>query len=63
MSGAGNFNSAGVKNFNDFNQGLEATIITLKNKYYPVLREALQKPNLNPLGIFSYRRNSQYFSL
>ena len=63
MSGAGNFNSAGVKNFNDFNQGLEATIITLKNKYYPVLRQALQNPNLNPLGIFSYRRNSQYFSL
>lgn len=42
MPGAGDFNSAGVKNYTSFEQGVQATAKTLTNKYYPDLMKALR---------------------
>jgi hypothetical protein len=41
IEGATNFNSAGVKNFPNYQSGIQATVETLKNGYYPTLVEAL----------------------
>jgi hypothetical protein len=41
--GASNFNSVGVKNFTSYEQGLQATIKTLKNGHYGPILQALQQ--------------------
>jgi len=58
MPNATDFNSVKVRNYVDFNQGVEATVKTLKNSYYPILREALSKGTLTPVEIWNYSINS-----
>ena len=45
MPGATVFNSVGVKAYTSWKQGLEATMITLKNGYYGGILEALRRGN------------------
>jgi len=45
MPGASIFNSVGVKAYTSWKQGLEATVITLKNGYYGGIIAALQRGN------------------
>lgn len=45
MPGATVFNSVGVKAYTSWKQGLEATMITLKNGYYGDILEALRRGN------------------
>lgn len=42
-AGTTDFNSAGVKNYPDFETGVKATIQTLSNKYYPDILNALKE--------------------
>lgn len=48
-AGASNYNSVGVKNYVSYQQGLSATVATLRNGYYPEILAAL-KAN-NPYGV------------
>lgn len=43
--GATSYNSVGVKNFTSAQQGLSATVQTLRNGYYPGILRALQSGN------------------
>ena len=45
MPGATVFNSVGVKAYTSWKQGLEATMITLKNGYYGGILDALKRGN------------------
>ena len=45
MPGATVFNSVGVKAYTSWKQGLQATVITLKNGYYGSIIEALRRGN------------------
>ena len=45
MPGATVFNSVGVKAYTSWKQGLEATVITLKNGYYGGILDALRRGN------------------
>ena len=45
MPGASIFNSVGVKAYTSWKQGLEATVITMKNGYYDGIIAALQRGN------------------
>ena len=45
MPGATVFNSVGVKAYTSWRQGLEATMITLKNGYYGAILDALRRGN------------------
>ena len=49
-SGATNFNSVGVRNYTSWQDGINATIATLRNGYYPELEEALR---INLDGVLS----------
>lgn len=48
--GTTNFNSVGVKNYSSWNDGIQATVATLRNGYYPELEEALR---INLDGVLS----------
>lgn len=48
MPGSTNFNSAGVQNFTDYNEGIQANSIVLRNGLYPTLLHVLGG-NGNPL--------------
>ena len=51
MPGASAYNSVGVRNFLNAQQGLNATVKTLQNSYYPAILAALRSgnPTWNPL--------------
>ena len=51
MSGASDFNSVGVKNYTSWNQGLQATIKTLENGYYPDILNALAIGGTGDFGL------------
>lgn len=42
IEGSTNFNSVGVKNFPNYQSGLNATLITLKGGYYPHIEEGIR---------------------
>lgn len=46
MTGATDFNTAHVKNYVDFEQGVEATRITITNRYYPHIVQGLKDGDL-----------------
>lgn len=47
--GATPFNEAGVKNYTSYEEGINATVATLENGYYPDIVQALQWNNDNAL--------------
>ena len=49
-SGAGSYNSVGVRNYRSYQQGLQATIQTLKNGHYGGVIAALHR-GTNPLAV------------
>lgn len=49
-AGTTDFNSAGVKNYASYSQGVAATVTTLQNGYYPALLAALRSNDEVALG-------------
>ncbi len=51
--GATDFNSVHVKNYVSYQQGIEQTVFTLRNGYYPNLSRALETDDLKALNVLS----------